>query len=106
MIKKILEKSGFIYGKSFKETRFLKPPQTTYAVYFDSYNRKGSDCMNLIKKHDCSIELYSEKPDINAENRIESALDSFGIEYEKSTRTWIQEEQIYQVIYDFEYIEK
>lgn len=106
MIKKILEKSGFVYGKTYKETRFLKPPQSTYAVYFDNYCRKGSDCKNLIKEHECSIELYSEKPDINAEIRIESAFDLFGIEYEKSARSWIQDEQIYQVVYDFEYVEK
>ena len=106
MIKKILTDSGFIEGKTFKETRFIKPPKETYAVYMDSYDKRGADGLNLIKDHTYTIELYSDTPDTEAEERIEKNLDNLGFEYEKSDRDWIQSEQLYQVVYNFNFIEK
>ena len=106
MVKEILTLAGFVEGKTFKETRFLKPPQSTYAVYFDSYERRGADSLNLIKEHDYTIELYSYKADPEAEASIESVLDTLGIAYDKASRYWIQEEQLYQVVYSFNYVEK
>ena len=38
--------------------------------------------------------------------RIEKSLDDLGIEYEKTERLWIQEEQLYEVVYTFNSIEK
>lgn len=106
MVKKILTLAGFVEGKTFKETRFLKAPQTTYAIYIDSYTRRGADALNLIKDHDYTIELYSYKADPKAEEKIEAVLDSLSIEYDKSERYWIESEQLYQVIYKFNFIEK
>lgn len=106
MVKKILTGAGFVEGKTFKETRFLKPPKTTYAVYMDSFTRRGADGLNLIKDHDYTIELYSYTPDPEAEARVEAILDELGLEYSKDDRYWIQEEQLYQVVYTFRFIEK
>ena len=106
MVKKILTEAGFVEGKTFKETRFLRPPATTYAVYMDSFRRRGADGLNLIKDHNYTIELYEYTPDSVAEQKIEKAFDKFGIEFEKADRYWIQEEQLYQIVYDFNYIEK
>ena len=106
MVKRVLTGAGFVEGKTFKETRFLKPPKTTYAVYMDSFTRRGADGLNLIKDHDYTIELYSYTPDPEAEARIEAILDELGVEYDKDDRYWIQEEQLYQVIYTFRFIQK
>lgn len=106
MVKKILTTAGFEEGKTFKESRFLKPPKTTYAVYLDHSTRRGSDDLNLITEHEYTIELYSYVPDQEAENNIEKTFDTFGINYEKESRYWINEEQLYQVIYTFDFIEK
>lgn len=106
MVKYILTEAGFVEGETFKETRFLKPPKTTYAVFMDSFTRRGADGLNLIKDHTYTIELYSYKADPDAEARIEAILDSLGIEYEKEDRYWIQEQQLYQVVYTFNFIEK
>lgn len=106
MVKQILSEAGFEEGKTFKETRFLKPPKSTYAIYLDSYISRGSDKSNMLKEHSYTIELYSQTPDPEAEYRIENVLDTMGLEYEKQDRYWIQEEQLYQVSYDFDYIEK
>lgn len=106
MVKYILTEAGFVEDETFKETRFLKPPKTTYAVFMDSFTRRGADGLNLIKDHTYTIELYSYKADPDAEARIEAILDSLGIEYEKEDRYWIQEQQLYQVVYTFNFIEK
>ena len=106
MVKEILTLAGFVEGKTFKETRFLKAPNTTYAIYLDSYIRRGADSLNLIKEHTYTIELYSYAPDPEAEERLEMVLDRLGIEFNKEDRYWIQEEQLYQVIYTFDFIEK
>ena len=106
MVKEVLTGAGFVEGKTFKETRFLKPPKTTYAVYMDSYTRRGADALNLVKEHDYTIELYSDTPDPEAETRLENTLDNLGVEFDKDERYWIQEEQLYQVIYNFSHIEK
>lgn len=102
MVNKILEATGIPY----KETRFFTPPKSTYAIYNDTKNRRGGDNINLITQHDVSIELYSYKKDPEAEKKIESLLDANGIEYEKQARFWLQEEQLYQVVYDFTYTQK
>ena len=106
MVKRILTGAGFVEGKTFRETRFLKPPSTTYAVYMDSFTRRGADGLNLVKVHSYTIEVYSYKADPSAEARIEAIFDSLGIEYEKTERYWIDSEQLYQVIYTFNYYEK
>ena len=106
MVKQILTGAGFIENKTFKETRFLKPPTTTYAVFMDSFTRRGADSENLIKEHDYTIELYSYRADPKAESKIEAMLDELGLDFDKDDRYWIQEEQLYQVVYTFSYIEK
>ena len=106
MVKEILTLAGFEEGKTFKETRFLKPPKTTYVVYMDSFTSRGSDDQHLIKEHSCTIELYSYAADRVAEERLEQVLDTHVLEYTKQDRYWLQSEQLYQVIYEFDYIEK
>ena len=102
MVNEILTATGIPY----KETRFLKPPKTTYAVFMDSINRRGGDNQNLISQHDISIELYEYNKDPEAEEKLERELDARGIEYDKASRYWIEAEQLYQVVYDFTYYEK
>ena len=106
MVKRVLTGAGFVEGKTFKETRFLKPPKTTYAVYMDSFTRRGADGLNLMREHNGTIELYSYTPDPTAEAKIEKSLDDLGLEYEKESRYWIESEQLYQVIYTFDFVEK
>ena len=106
MVKEVLTGAGFVEGKTFKETRFLTPPKTTYAIYLDSFTRRGADALNLIKDHDYTIELYSYQADPDAESRIEAKLDELALEYDKGERFWIDSEQLYQVVYNFKFIEK
>ena len=106
MIDEILTGAGFVKNKTYRETFFIRPPKETYAVYNDTYNRRGPDGFNAVKEHDVTIELYEYAPDKDAEARIEAKLDAMALEYDKQERYYLQEEQLYQVIYDFTYIEK
>lgn len=102
MVKEILTATGL----PFKESRFLKAPTTSYAVYNDSIERRGGDNINLVSLHDVSIELYTYSPDPEAEKAIEDQFDARGISYTRAPRYWIQSEQLYQVVYDFSYFDK
>lgn len=90
-----------------RATRFVKPPQgASYAVWFDTFESRGSDDKNLIREHDYTIELYEYSPDPATEKAIENKLDLLGIQYAKQDRTYLESEQLYQVIYEFTIVEK
>lgn len=102
MIKTILDAARV----PFRESRFLKPPAGTYAVYMDDMEADGPDGMNRIFTHNITLELYEAKPDDETEEAIEATLDAQGLHYTKQRRYWLQTEQRYQVIYEFSYIIK
>lgn len=93
-------------GVQFRETRFTKPPAGTYAVYTDDVDADGPDNLNRIYTHGITVELYSPTPDAEAEAAVEAAIDAAGLHWTKQARYWIQEEQLYQVIYEFTYYTK
>lgn len=102
MVKEILTAVGVPY----KRTRFLKPPKDTYIVYLDDVLRRGADEKNLIKEHSITIEIYSEKIDQEVEEKIEKEFDNRVAEYQKQDWYYIKSEQLFQLIYEFSYIEK
>lgn len=107
MVNKILTGAGFVENVTFKETRFLKPPKDqTYAVYSDTKTVRGADYVNAITAHEVNIEVYEYTPDPDTEAAIEAQLDACGQEYIKQSRYWINEEQLFQVIYEFNYLTK
>lgn len=98
MIAEILKASGLKH----RHARFLKPPDGTYAVWTDDIDTDGADnCGPAIYTHNYTVELYEPVPDDAAENAVESALAAAGIQYRKEDRYWLQDEQRYQVAYDF-----
>lgn len=102
MIDKILTAARVVY----KKARFPAPPSGTYAVYNDDIETDGPDGINAILKHHFTVELYEPKPDDASEAAFEAAIDAEGLVWTKQDRFWIQTEQRYQVIYEFDYIEK
>ena len=102
MINEILTATGV----PFRRSRFLKPPAETYAVYMDDVSADGPDGINRIFTHDITLEVYEPAPDDAAEAAIEAAIDAQGLQWEKQDRYWLQDEQRYQVIYEFSYIVK
>ena len=103
MVTKILTRAGV----KFRQSRYTaKPLPDTYAVYLDDREVNGADGINCLITHNITVEVYESKPDDATEAAIEEALDFFGIEWTSQARYWIAEEQRYQVIYEFTYIEK
>ena len=102
MIDTILTAAGIPFRRSY----FLRPPAPTYAVYLDDVETDGPDGLNLIYKHDVTVELYEAKPDDAAEAAIEEAINSQGLTWTKEDRYWLDDVQRYQVLYNFNYIEK
>lgn len=102
MVNKILTAAGVPY----RRTRFPSPPKETYAVYMDDIKTDGPDGLAAIFSHSTTVELYETKPDDAAETAMEAALTAAGVQWTKQDRYWIETEQLYQVIYEFDYTEK
>lgn len=101
MIKEILNATGLPYRRG----RFTKPKAGTYVVYTDSVEADGPDGINVIFTHTYTVEVYEVEPDDAAEAAIEAAIDAVGFHWHKEDRFWLQNEQRYQVIYEFTYID-
>jgi hypothetical protein len=110
MIKEILTAAGVLH----RQGRFPKPPEATYAVYFDNVGRDGADPVTPVTSaglpgiyhHDGRIELYEPKPDDKTEAAIEAELNARGLPWTKEDRYWLQDVQRYQVLYEFTYTTK
>lgn len=93
-------------GVAYRRARFPSPPGGTYAIYMDDVETDGPDGINRIFRHSVTIELYESAPDDAAEAAMEAAINAHGIPWTKQDRYWLQTEQLYQVIYEFDFIEK
>ena len=103
MVKEILAAAGI----QERGSRFVKPPDGTYAVWFDDLTTDGPDNRPpCIFAHDVTVELYEPKKDDAAEAALEAEMGARGLHWTKQDRLWIQSEQMYQTIYNFTYIEK
>lgn len=89
-----------------KESHFLKPPSDVYMVYLDDVTTYGPDGINSIYFHDYALEVYEPYKNDEAIAKIEKALNAAGVEWTKSGRTWLTDEQRYMTVYNFGTTEK
>lgn len=81
---------------------FKDPPNLPYLVYLFSYsNNFGADNKVYEKINNYQVELYSDKKDLVSEKLIEDLFDNNEIFYEK-TETYIDSEDLYQVMYEIQ----
>lgn len=79
---------------------FKTPPKLPYIVYFyTNSDNFGADNKVYHNSDNYQIELYTEKKEQNTEKLIEDLFKSNDIYYEK-TETYIDDEKLYQVIYE------
>ena len=90
----------------YRETKFKIPPKEDYCVWNDSKRVYGADKKNLIEEHNVSIELYEYSPNNDLEESIEARLDELGIAYDKQERYWLDDEKLFQIVYEFSYLTK
>ena len=105
MIKQILAAAGI----PARQGRYINPPGSTYAVYFDDTDTlSGPDPVPgapLLVSHSVTVELYESTKDDASEAAMESALIAQGLHWTKQDRYWLQNVQRYQVIYEFDFTE-
>lgn len=102
MVDKILTAAGIPHRRG----RYIDPPGSTYAVYTDDIETDGPDACPSIYFHSFTVELYEPRPDDAKEKALEDAITSAGLNFQKQDRYWLPDEQRYQVVYEFDYIEK
>lgn len=98
----------------FRETRFIDPPKSAYAIYMISQTVDQADPVPLaegekipfIAECDVTIELYAPTRDRETETAIEEQLMAHGLSWTKQEAYWLEKIQRYQTIYEFTYYEK
>ena len=81
---------------------FDEPPSLPYIIYLFTYSSNFAADSKIYKRFDnYQVELYSEKKDLESEQLIENLFDENDIYYDKS-ETYIESEEMYQVIYEIQ----
>ena len=83
----------------FAEGEAVNPPFLVYL--YPRASNFAADGVAYYKKDRLQIEMYTDKKDINLEERVEAVLDRYGFFYSK-TETWISSEKMYEVLYETE----
>lgn len=83
----------------FAEGESVNPPFLIFL--YPRANNFAADGVAYYKKDRMQIELYTDKKDIDLEERVEAVLDKYGFFYFKS-ETWISSEKMYEVLYETE----
>lgn len=96
---KIINEIGLPFAYShFSEGESPNPP---FLVYLFPKNKHfGADGLVFYKNTEVDLEVYTDKKDLELEERIEEILDREKIYYEKS-EVWIASERLYEVLYEF-----
>ena len=96
----MLEEIGIPFAYDhFAEGESPDPPFICYlSPNSDNFAADGKVYYKINEIH---IELYTDRKDLSAEQKVEAVLDEHGIFYEKS-EVWIESEKLYEVLYSFE----
>jgi len=104
----LLKQTGYpVAYHHFVASENNPPPPPPFIVYWvpdeDNYGADTSEA--LIRSSVVHVELYTDKKDLVAEAKLEAILDSAKIHYRK-TEAWIDNQKLFQVVYEFDLIEK
>lgn len=96
---KIIEDINLPFAYShFAEGESPDPPFLVYG--FPKNKHFGADGLVYYRDTEVDFEIYTDKKDLELENKIERVLDREKIYYEKS-EIWIESERLYEVLYEF-----
>lgn len=83
-----------------------KPVSPPYVVYLrDGTTSRGSDDKNFIRTDSYIVEFYSVKQDAENQGKIETVLDSAGINY-TTMESYLEDKNIYMVAFYFDIVRK
>lgn len=83
----------------FEEGQSPDPPFLVYL--YPETNNFSADGIVYQNISELDIELYTDKKDLEAEEKVEAALKKHGFFYEK-TETYLDTEKMYEVLYEME----
>lgn len=97
----ILKSTGYPVAYShFKKDSNTPPPRPPFICYVVAYSSNFFADDRVHKKIDqVQVELYTTIKDLEAEKKVETALENAGLVYE-TTETFIESEQLFQKIYE------
>jgi hypothetical protein len=100
-LKTILDATGFpVAYLRFYETEDQPLPQPPFIVFISAYSSNFMADNQVYKEIDVvQIELYTDKKDIDAENKLATVLNENELPY-STTETFIDSENLYQKIYE------
>lgn len=94
-MKSFLDKTGLPVAYShFSDNQ--KPP---FICFLSNKKAEGCDNRNNLYRYDYSVELYTEKKDIQSEEKLEYLLNSAGIPFSSET-VWLAESSIFVTYYN------
>lgn len=100
--KGILDTIGLQY--TYRSFPIGNVPELPYFVfYFPSSDDFSADNINYVRIDNVNIELYTENKDFETEKQVETILTQNGFYFDKS-ETYIQQEQMYEVLYTIQII--
>jgi hypothetical protein len=83
---------------------FSSPVTPPFIVYQFTYsNDMMADNVNYVAIDDFQVELYTEKKDLAAEQKVQNKLKELGLPYRKF-ETYLDEEKMYQILYEIQLI--
>lgn len=96
----ILKEIGFDYAYSHFEKG--EEPARPYICFMNSSSSPFSADGRIYQDYNgVDLELYTDRKDPEAENKVRSVLDRHSIVYSRS-ESWLPEEERYQVWFSFE----
>jgi hypothetical protein len=100
-LKNILQATGFpVAYLRFVETENEPLPQPPFIVYLSAYSSNTFADNQVYKEIDnVQIELYTDKKDLIAENKLASVLNENELPY-STTETFIESEKMHQKIFE------
>lgn len=99
-IMELLSKTGIPFAYDhFAEGESPDPPFICFLLpASDNFSADGQAYFKVTEVH---IELYTDKKDLELEERVEAVLDEGGFFYDKN-EVWIASEKLYEVMFSFE----
>jgi hypothetical protein len=79
----------------------VTPPFITYQFAYS--NDFIADNINYVPIENFQVELYTDKKDLAAEQKVQDKLKELGLPYRKF-ETYLDEEKLYQILYEVQLI--
>lgn len=99
-VPKMLQEMGLPFAYDhFAEGEKIDTPFMVYL--YPRSNHFSADGVAFYKKESIQIEVYTDKKDMELEERIEAVLEKYGLFFSKS-EVWISSEKLYEVLYETE----